>query len=323
MSKITNQNLNSTTSQKKKKNNEKKIQKKRNEVYGSVILLPLIEKIEERNDWSHLNGLYSPHLLLVSDYKNGKFKIPGGKVEENETNLEGINRLFYHGTGFSTIDTITIPSSNTRWTFTEEDLRFRYVSDTRNCDFFLKIILLSKADFHNSELWRPMSRPINLGENAGLSWMVITNKSDEFPRNMMDCNIFVQEKRPGSEKYMNHHVIWNFCLELVKIHGKGQCSDLFQLPENNPLTNLPGLQFSQVHFTGLNEQDITLSIDQLKLEENQEENSNQNQAESVETTLVTPPVLPQPSITSTIESDFDIEIPNLNPTVEENENEWQ
>jgi ADP-ribose pyrophosphatase YjhB (NUDIX family) len=160
--------------------------RKRRDVFGSVVLLPP----GVNNTHADSPHWLCPKLLLVTDYKYCKLKIPGGKSDFHEAAAESMNREFIEETGLSC------------YRFEDSDLRYTYMFKSRECFYYLKIIQL--MEYSNSPF---ECHPLHLGETAGLAWMNIRSDDNSFPGNMLRgiCEL------EGSIRFINHEIIWKFC----------------------------------------------------------------------------------------------------------------
>lgn len=189
------------------KNVVRRGESKRNDVFGTVILVP--PGANNRTNYDPQLGTRigfdkCPHILLAASYDNGRFKVPGGKSEGDEDIVAAMNREFVEETG------------NQLWKFTAEDRLFEFeTSNRRTCHYFLKIIHLNDTEMaqENPILWRPSSRPHHLGESAGIVWMPLCDNAREFPYNMTS-SVF-ELGGPPQTRYIGHAIIWEFCKYLA------------------------------------------------------------------------------------------------------------
>jgi 8-oxo-dGTP pyrophosphatase MutT (NUDIX family) len=112
-------------------------------------------------------------LLMQVDYKTGRLSLPGGKLDPEETILNGVNREMREETGLTTVpgekaSSGGSPASTARSPVTfmrSEDYLFTHQEAKRFVHFFGRVVETAEAE---------QARPLHLGEVAGVAWVLMT-----------------------------------------------------------------------------------------------------------------------------------------------------
>ena len=105
-------------------------------------------------------------ILLVKSKGHGKFALPGGAIEINETLLEGLSREVYEETGFR------IDKDSTKQVYTGENLFYAEDSDV----YFHALLTVYESDLLGSD------RKANIQDNdevEDLSWIPLNDLANE------------------------------------------------------------------------------------------------------------------------------------------------